>query len=152
MHELDDIDRSILRLLRDRPRLPVAELARLASVARGTAQARLDRLEASGVIRGYGPDIDAVAVGFGVLAFVTLEITQGQDEAIIDHLDAIPEVLEVHAVTGPGDLLCRVVARSNRHLDEVLGRVLSSPGARRTATQLVLDTRFRRTEVDVVTV
>ncbi len=55
-------------------------------------------------------------------------------------------------MTGPGDLLCRVVARSNRHLDEVLGRVLSSPGARRTATQLVLDTRFRRTEVDVVTV
>jgi DNA-binding Lrp family transcriptional regulator len=151
MTDLDDIDRRILRILRDRPRVPVAELARLASVARGTAQARLDRLEATGVVVGYGPDVDPGAIGFDVLAFVTLEIAQGRGDAVIAHLAAIPEVLEVHAVTGPGDLLCRIAARSNRHLDEVLQRVLAAPETRRTITQLSLSTRLVRSAVDLAT-
>ena len=149
MIELDDIDRAVLRILRERPRTPIAEVARLASVARGTATARLARLEEAGVITGYGPDIDAPAIGFGVLAFVTLEIAQGHGPSVVEHLAAIPEVLEVHAVTGPGDLLCRVVARSNEHLDELLQDVLSLPGVRRSETHLALGTRFHRTAADL---
>jgi DNA-binding Lrp family transcriptional regulator len=150
MPSLDDIDIELVRLLRTRPRTPVAELARLARIARGTAQARLDRLEGSGVIVGYGPDVDAATVGYAVLAFVTLEIAQGQDDAISAHLRSIPEVLEVHAVTGRGDLLCRVVARSNEHLHEVLQGVLAAPGITRTETQLSLRTHLMRTEADLV--
>jgi DNA-binding Lrp family transcriptional regulator len=149
MSSLDHIDTELLRLLRTRPRIPVAELARLAGVARGTAQARLDRLEASGVIVGYGPDVDAAALGYAVLAFVTLEIAQGQDEVISEHLRSIPEVLEVHAVTGRGDLLCRVVARSNEHLHAVLQAVLAAPGITRTETQLSLRTHLLRTGADL---
>ncbi len=81
---LDDIDINLIRLLRTRPKTPVAELARLANVARGTAQARITRMEEAGVIEGYGPDISAAAIGYDVLAFVTLEIAQGQDGAIAD--------------------------------------------------------------------
>jgi DNA-binding Lrp family transcriptional regulator len=147
---LDDIDISLIRLMRTRPKTPVAELARLANVARGTAQARLTRLEDGGVIKGYGPDVSATAIGYDVLAFVTLEIAQGQDDVIAQHLAAIPQVLEVHAVTGPGDLLCRVVARSNEDLHHVLQRVLAAPGITRTETHLALHTRLRRTEADLV--
>ncbi len=152
MWKLDDVDKRVLAILRDRPRVPVAQLARLASVARGTAQARIDRLEKQGVITGYGPDVDAAAIGFGVLAFVTLEIAQGRDQAVVEHLEEIPEILEVHAVTGPGDLLCRVVARSNRHLDEVLQAMVSTPGITRSSTQLALQTRFGRSVVDLALV
>ena len=53
-------------------------------------------------------------MGYGVLAFMTLEIAQGQEASAIEVLGTIPEVLEVHKVTGPGDLLCRVVAREQR--------------------------------------
>lgn len=147
---LDDIDINLLQLMRTQPKTPVAELARLANVARGTAQARINRMEQAGVIEGYGPDVSAASVGYAVLAFVTLEIAQGQDDAIAAHLEAIPEVLEVHAVTGPGDLLCRVVAKSNEHLHHVLQHVLSAPGITRTETHLALHTRLRRTEVDLV--
>jgi len=147
---LDDIDISLLRLMRTQPKTPVAELARLANVARGTAQARINRMEHAGVIQGYGPDVSAASVGYAVLAFVTLEIAQGHDDAIAAHLQAIPEVLEVHAVTGPGDLLCRVVARSNEDLHHVLQHVLGAPGITRTETHLALHTRFHRTEVDLV--
>lgn len=150
MIDLDDVDRRTLAILRHKPRTPVAEIARLANVARGTAQARIDRLERTGVVIGYGPDLDAEAIGFAVAAFVTLEITQGQDRAVVEHLATVPEVLEVHAVTGPGDLLCRVVARSNAHLDEVIQQMLAAPGAGRTVTQLALQTRLRRAEIDLV--
>lgn len=150
MTSLDDIDTSLIRLMRTRPKTPVAELARLANVARGTAHARIVRMEEAGIIEGYGPDISAASVGYDVLAFVTLEIAQGQDDAIADHLTSIPEVLEVHAVTGPGDLLCRVVARSNEDLHHVLQHVLGAPGITRTETHLALHTRLRRTEADLV--
>jgi DNA-binding Lrp family transcriptional regulator len=111
---VDTLDARLIALLAEEPRIGVLECARRLGVARGTVQARLDRLTRRGVVRGFGPDIAPAALGFGVTAFVTLEITQsrGHDPASA-HLAAIPEVLEVHTITGSGDLLCRIVARSN---------------------------------------
>lgn len=148
---IDDLDRRLIRLLRTEPNLPVVEMARRLDVARGTVQARLDRLVRGGVIVGFGPDLDAARVGFGVLAFATLEIAQGGDEPIIAGLREIVEVLEVHAVTGPGDLHVRIVAESNDHLHDVLQRVLALPGIVRTTTQLALHTPFERSIADLVT-
>ncbi len=150
MHSLDELDARLIGLLRGTPNLPTVEIARRLAVARGTVQSRLARLERDGVIRGYGPDVDADRVGFGVLAFVTLEISQGSDDAIIAGLVAIDEVLEAHAVTGPGDLHLRVAARSNEHLHDVLQRILQLPGITRTETQLALHTSIDRTIADVV--
>ena len=146
----DVLDARLIGLLRSTPNLPVVEMARRLDVARGTVQARLDRLERDGLIVGYGPDLDAAAAGFGVLAFTTLEIAQGSDAQIITGLDAIAEVLEVHAVTGPGDLHLRIVARSNEHLHDVLQRVLQLPGIRRTETRLALHTSIQRTVADLL--
>ena len=66
----------------------------------------------------YGhPDVDPAALGYEVAAFITLEIRQpGGHDPVAERLAAIPEVLEVHTITGAGDLLCRVVARSNADL------------------------------------
>jgi DNA-binding Lrp family transcriptional regulator len=146
----DDLDARLIGLLRSIPNLPVVEMARRLDVARGTVQARLDRLERDGVIVGFGPDVDAILAGFGVLAFTTLEIAQGSGAQILAGLDAIPEVLEVHAVTGPGDLHVRVVARSNEHLHDVLQRILELPGIMRTETQLALHTSIQRTVADLI--
>lgn len=115
------------------------EMSRRLGIARNTVQARLERLQRDGVIVGYGPSVDLKALGYGVLAFMTLEIAQGREASAIDVLSAIPEVLEVHKITGPGDLFCRVVARSNEHLHAVVEAVLTAPGVVRTTTTLVLD-------------
>jgi DNA-binding Lrp family transcriptional regulator len=147
---LDALDTRLIRLMRSSPNLPVVEMARRLDVARGTVQARLDRLTRSGVLIGFGPDLDRAAAGFGVLAFTTLEIAQGSDGPIIAGLDQIAEVLEVHAVTGPGDLHLRVVASSNDHLHEVLQRILALPGISRTQTQLALHTPIDRSVADLV--
>ena len=79
----------------------------------------IDRLQAAGVIVGYAPLIDLPALGYHVIAFTTLEIVQGQERTVLDGLADIAEVLETHKITGPGDLLCRIVARTNDHLHDV---------------------------------
>ena len=135
---LDDLDRRLLERMAAHPREGVLPLARALGVARGTAQARLDRLQARGIVTGFGPDVDLVAVGYTVLAFVTLEIAQGRFDEVVATLAAVPEVVEVHTTTGAGDLHCRVVARTNDHLGAVIAEVLRAPGIARTSTVLAL--------------
>ena len=114
------------------------ELARQLEVARGTVQARMEKLQQRGVVTGYGPDIDLRSIGYDVVAFVTLEISQGALEAVVAHLSTLPEVLEVHTTTGPGDLLCRVVAPTNADLQPLIARMLATGGIERTTTQIAL--------------
>ncbi len=147
--ELDETDRSILAALRMRPRGSLTELSSAVGIARGTLYSRLDRLTRTGVIIGYGPDVDPRAAGFGVLAFCTLEIQQGTHDDTVRALADIPELLEFHTVTGAGDLLCRIIARSNDDLHEVLQRVTSVPSVRRSQTQLALATSHRRHVADL---
>ncbi len=136
--QIDELDAKLLALLGERPRIGVLELARQLAVARGTAQARLERLQSRGVVRGFGPDVDPAALGYGVTAFATLEIRQGSGHDVQRHLAGVPEVLEVHTITGPGDLLCRVVARSNADLQAIIDRVVDFDGIVRTSTVIAL--------------
>ncbi|MEM9039593.1 MAG: Lrp/AsnC family transcriptional regulator [Actinomycetota bacterium] len=147
---LDEIDRHLLSVLQSSPRASYAEIARLVGIARGTVYSRLDRLEDEGVIVGYGPDVDHAAAGLGVLAFATLEITQGRHDETIDELARIPEIVEIHTITGVGDLLCRIVAASNDELHLVLQDVSMVPAVTRIETKLALSTDHRRTLVDVL--
>ncbi|HVB26886.1 MAG TPA: Lrp/AsnC family transcriptional regulator, partial [Mycobacteriales bacterium] len=139
---IDDLDVRLLELLITEPRAGVLESSRRLGVARGTVQARLDRLQRSGVIRGFAPELDPAALGYGVLAFTTLEIAQGRGEHVVTHLGEIPQVLEAHTITGPGDLLCRIVARSNADLQRVIDRVVEVDGIVRTSTVIALSTRI----------
>lgn len=130
----------------------VLELSRRLGVARNTVQARIDRLQESGVVAGWGPVVDLQAMGYDVLAFMTLEIAQGQEAAALAELVEIPEVLEIHKTTGPGDLICRVVARTNEHLHAVIESVLAAPGIRRTTTSLALNSPKLRVHPDAAAV
>jgi DNA-binding Lrp family transcriptional regulator len=135
---LDDLDARLLRELDAAPRVGVLELSRRLGVARATVQAHLDRLVARGVIATFAPTLDPVALGYGVTAFATLEIRQGRGAHVLDHLREIAEVLEVHTITGQGDMLCRVVAQSNADLQHVLDRVTQFPEIVRTSTVIAL--------------
>jgi DNA-binding Lrp family transcriptional regulator len=140
---VDDLDARLLELLSSAPRIGVLETSRRLGVARATVQARLDRLQREGVITGFGPDLDPAALGYGVTAFVTLEIVQGRGhDAAARHLASIPEVLEAHTTSGQGDLMCRVVARSNADLQRVIDRVVDDPSVTRSTTVIALDTQI----------
>ena len=139
---IDDLDARLIAALAATPRAGIMELARQLRVARGTVQSRLDKLQTRGVISGFDPDLDLTALGYEVLAFVTLDIAQGRLADVISHLEAVPEVIEAHTMSGPGDLHCRVVARTNQHLQEVLNRILEVTGIERTATHIALTSQI----------
>ncbi|WP_138759171.1 Lrp/AsnC family transcriptional regulator [Modestobacter altitudinis] len=135
---LDTLDLALLRALTEHPRAGALELSRRLGVARGTVQARLQRLEDTGVVTGYGPDVDLTAAGFGVQAFVTLEIAQGALGDLTAELAAMPGVLEAHATTGSGDVLCRVAARSHGDLQQTLLQLGRSASVVRSTSVVAL--------------
>ena len=139
---VDDLDAALIELLAAEPRIGVLEASRRLGVARGTVQARLERLQERGVITGWGPDVDPAALGYEVTAFITLEIRQaGGHDPVAERLAAIPEVLEAHTITGAGDMLCRVVARGNADLQRVLDAIVSTEGVVRSSTLISLATQ-----------
>jgi DNA-binding Lrp family transcriptional regulator len=140
---IDCLDARLIRLLAEEPRIGVLECSRRLGVARGTVQARLDRLRARGVVRGFGPDLEPAALGYPVMAFATLEISQGQGPDVRAHLASVPEVLELHTITGRGDMLCRIVARSNADLQRVIDRVVGFEGIMRASTAIALENPVR---------
>ncbi len=114
------------------------ELSRILRVARGTVQSRLDQLERTGVVTGYGPDVDVTAAGFPVQAFVSLEIAQGALDEVTAELRGLPAVLEAYATTGSSDVLCRLAAQSHAHLHETLLTLDRSPTVTRSTSVVVL--------------
>nr|WP_218877093.1 Lrp/AsnC family transcriptional regulator [Nocardioides marinisabuli] len=148
------MDVRLIDLFSNEPRIGVLEASRRLGVARGTVQARLDKLVERGVVTGWGPDLSPAALGYPVTAFLTLEIRQdvgtpdaGEDpgasghDLVGEHLARIPEVLEVHTITGAGDLFARVVAGSNADLQRVIDRVLAHPAITRSSTVIALATQ-----------
>lgn len=147
---LDATDLRLLAALREDPRAAHSTLARRAGISRGTAYSRLDRLEDEGVLIGFGPEVDATSAGLDVLAFATLDILQGSYDETTAALAAIVEITEIHTVTGRGDLVCRIVTRSNNHLHDVLMQITNVPTVSRSETQLALSTVHQRSIVDVL--
>ena len=139
---MDDLDVKLIELFTAEPRIGALEASRRLGIARGTVTARLDRLERSGVIAGWGPALEPAALGHPVTAFLTLEIRQGAGhDTVADTLATIPEVLEAHTITGAGDMWVRVVARSNADLQRVIDTVLGDPNITRSTTVIALATQ-----------
>lgn len=141
---LDALDLALVRAMREHPRAGALELSRTVSVARGTVQARLKRLEDAGVITGYGPDVDLRRAGFPVQAYVTLEIAQGALDEVREALDAIPQVVEAVVTTGSFDVLCLVATASHEELQETLLRLDQSPSIVRSTSIVVLSVLIGR--------
>ena len=95
------------------------------------------------MIRSFAPQLDPGALGYPVTAFCTLEIRQGRGHGpVVEHLSAIPEVLEAHTITGTGDLLIRAVARDNADLQRVIDLVVDDSHVIRASTAISLASRI----------
>ena len=147
----DRLDARLISALRNNPRVGLLEVARQLGVARGTVQARLHRLESSGVITGHGPEIDPHALGYTVTAFVLIELAQGRLAEAVSMMEAIPEVLEADGVSGPHDLICRVVARDTEHLQQLINQLLSTLAIQRCTSYIVLSRQVPQRTLPLVT-
>jgi DNA-binding Lrp family transcriptional regulator len=135
---IDELDARLIEVLRDNPRVGLLEVARQLEVARGTVQARLAKLEARGVITGFGPEVDPTALGYTITAFVFIELAQGRLAEAVAVMDAMPEVLEADAISGPQDVICRLVARDTEHLQVLVNELLRTPAIRRCTSYIAL--------------
>ena len=139
----DALDDRLVGVLSDNPRIGVLGAARLLGIARATVQARLDRLVRSGIL-SLEPRVDPARFGFPVSAMVSLELQQSHlGVPAAEALEAIPEVTEIHSVSGQADLLVRVVARSNEDLQRVLHEILAIEQVLRTSSSILLKTFMR---------
>lgn len=140
---LTDADRRILRILQTEGRISNVDLAARVGMAPSPCLRRVKALEADGVIKGYAAQLSRRRAGFGVLAFVQVNLTRQADglaerfeEAVMD----LDEVTGCHALTGDHDFLLRVVARDLDDLAEsILKRLLRLPGVQDVRSSIVLD-------------
>jgi DNA-binding Lrp family transcriptional regulator len=135
---VDATDARLLLALAEDPRASVMALSQRLGLARNTVQARLARLEGSGVLAPFDRRIEPEALGFPLIAYVTVQVVQRSLADVSDALARIPEVLEVTGLSGQVDLLVKVAARDADDLWRVTEHVLAIPGVQRTDTALAL--------------
>ncbi|WP_214369863.1 Lrp/AsnC family transcriptional regulator [Pseudonocardia sp. H11422] len=136
--EIDAVDAALLLALTESPRATVLALAERVGLSRNTVQARLARLEERGALSSFERRIDPGALGYPLTAFVTVQVTQRMLTEVAAALDGVPEVLEVHGLSGQTDLLVHVVARDADDLYRIAGQLLATEGVERTTTALVM--------------
>ncbi|MFJ8667403.1 Lrp/AsnC family transcriptional regulator [Streptomyces sp. NPDC093600] len=121
----DATDWRIIEALQSQGRASFAELARTVSMSASAVTERVRRLEETGVIAGYTAVVDQERLGLPILAFVRLRYPNGNYKPFHDLLDATPEILEAHHVTGDDCFVLKVAARSMAHLEEISGKVMT---------------------------
>jgi DNA-binding Lrp family transcriptional regulator len=139
---LDNLDRALLQALQEDGRLSNAELARRVDLSATGLHKRLRRLQESGIILGYAVQLNREALGYDMLCFVQVTLQRHEPDAV-DHfrreVQAMPEVLECHHLTGEFDYLLKVIVRNRKHLEQFILHTLTPVrGMDKIRTSLVL--------------
>jgi DNA-binding Lrp family transcriptional regulator len=141
---MDELDRSILAFLGTDARMSVATLSRRLKVARSTIQARLERLETTGIIAGYTVKLGEGARQGRIRATVLLTIEPRAQANVLSRLKSINEIERVHTTRGRVDLLLQVAAPDTSVLDLVLDQIGEMTGVRSSESLIHLSTKFDR--------
>ncbi|PLL13001.1 AsnC family transcriptional regulator [Tabrizicola sp. TH137] len=141
---MDELDRNIIGLLGADARMSVATLSRRLKVARSTIQARLERLETTGVIAGYTLKLGEGARQGRLRASVLLTIEPRAQAGILQRLKAIAEVERVFTTSGRFDLLLQIACPNTQVLDQVLDQIGTITGVRSSESLIHLSTRLDR--------
>lgn len=150
--ELDETDRRILEHLVRDGRASVQEVADAVGLRRPSVHARIQRLEADGVIAAYHASLDPEAAGRPVVAFVHLQVSHGAGQdcmascgGVVEEVRKMPAVLEAHTSAGEDDMILKVRVSGLKELEDlVLRRISGLPGVRKVRTSMVLSTSFER--------
>ncbi|MBV1788232.1 Lrp/AsnC family transcriptional regulator [Marinobacterium sp. D7] len=137
-------DHRLIELLRRNARASVTDLAKALDLSRSTVQNRLNRLEASGVIRSYSVELGGEFARNQVEAHVSIKVQQKLTAKTNLELEQINQVVQLFSVSGEYDLIAIVQAPSLEELSAVLDEIGNLDGVERTNSSVVLETKFRR--------
>jgi Lrp/AsnC family leucine-responsive transcriptional regulator len=133
----DAIDMAIVEALQQDGRLAVSELGRRIGLSQPATSERLKRLEERGVITGYRAVVDAQKLGLGLMAIIRLQTTHEHIQPCLEQFAAMPEVLEVHRITGEYCFFLKVIVPSPGQLERIVDAVARHGSA---STSIVLRT------------
>ena len=140
MFALDEIDRRLLRELLIDSKRSYRELARSIGVSTATVINRVQRLESSGVIKGYTIIIDHERLGFELTVVTEITVSKGRLIEVEEAVSKLPNVCAVYDVTGLTDAMVVAKFRSRRELSKFTKGLLAMPYVERTNTHVVLTT------------
>ena len=132
-HNLDLLDKKILRLIADDARIPFLEVARSCNVSGAAIHQRIQKLTNLGILKGSQFVIDPEKVGYETCAYVGLYLQNPASfDDVVEELKKIPEVVECHYTTGGFDMFIKLYARNNHHLLNVIHDKLQPLGLSRS--------------------
>lgn len=134
---MDAADRIILKTLAENARTPIKGLAEKAFLSSPAVSARVDRLEKTGIIRGYQANLDLKALGYEILAFINLSLAPERRQELQSWLESCGNVLECHHVTGSYSLLMKAAFVGTQEMEAFVGRLQTYGN---TQTQVVFST------------
>jgi Lrp/AsnC family transcriptional regulator, regulator for asnA, asnC and gidA len=127
--DLDDVDRIILRSLRENARLSLQEISRRSGISDATVQFRLKRMKANGVIERFTIVASPAATGYGVSAIILVQTDGDRHDQVLTELARVQEITEVYGILGEYDLFLKVWSRSLEDLNMIINdRIRSLPG------------------------
>jgi Lrp/AsnC family transcriptional regulator, leucine-responsive regulatory protein len=141
--ELDRFDQAILRVLSAEGRISATELAKRIGLSKSPTQARMKRLEESGMIIGYRAQLDVGKLGLAHVAFVEVRLSDTREAALQAFNKAalaIAEVEQCHMIASRFDYLLKVRTRDIQHYRQVLAEKLSAlPHVASTSTYVAME-------------
>lgn len=144
MTALDRTDLRMLAVLQREGRITNAELAERVSLSPSACLRRLQRLESDSIINGYAAQIDPQAVGLGLQAFVRVQLSKHESEAIegfVENVNGWDEVVACHALTGDMDYLLHVYVADLQDFSRfLLDHLLNAAGVADVNSSFVLRT------------
>lgn len=146
MEKIDNLDRQILDIITRNARIPSKDVAIECGVSRAAIHQRIQRLIDMNVITGSGYNVNPKILGFQTCTYIGVKLEKGSMyKDVVPELEKIPEVVECHFTTGPYTMLCKLYARDNEHLMELLNsRIQEIPGVVATETLISLEQSLKR--------
>lgn len=134
-HQLDQLDKKILRLISEDARIPFLEVARECKVSGAAIHQRIQKLNNLGVLKGSQFIIDPEKIGYETCAYIGLYLKDPATfDEVVEKLRKIPEVVECHYTTGGFDMFIKVYALNNHHLLNIIHDKLQPLGLSRSET------------------
>lgn len=138
-HDVDDIDRNIIRLLQEDSRKSFNKIAESLGIAVGTAYNRVKTLEDKGILKGYTIIVDPTKLGYGLTALILIQADGRYLSEVEKELAKLDEVISIYDITGDYDIA--VVARfmNRATLNSFIKSTLKMPHVSKTVTNVVLN-------------
>ena len=144
-HNLDLLDKKILRLIAGDARIPFLEVARSCNVSGAAIHQRIQKLTNLGILKGSQFIVDPEKVGYETCAYVGLYLQNpAKFDDVVEELKKIPEVVECHYTTGGFDMFIKIYARNNPHLLNIIHDKLQPLGLSRSETVISFNAAINR--------